>query len=90
MGMEPLSDQFTVQWLMEQMQGKKQKVKTFLLDQHVIAGIGNIYADEILFQAGIHPEALVCNLADEKNGGRFVVCHWGQTGARDCIWRQFY
>lgn len=66
LGIEPLSDQFTVQWLMEQMQGKKQKVKTFLLDQYVIAGIGNIYADEILFQAGIHPEALVCNLTDEK------------------------
>jgi formamidopyrimidine-DNA glycosylase len=35
--------------------GSHQRVKLFLLDQHRIAGIGNIYADEILFQAGIHP-----------------------------------
>ncbi len=35
--------------------GSHQRVKMFLLDQHRIAGIGNIYADEILFQAGIHP-----------------------------------
>jgi len=44
------------------LQGKKQKVKTFLLDQRCVAGIGNIYADEILFQAGIYPERTVDTL----------------------------
>lgn len=64
LGPEPLEDDFTPQWLQQHMTGKKQKAKAFLLDQHNIAGIGNIYADEILFQAGIHPEEPVCKLAD--------------------------
>ena len=66
LGPEPLEDDFTAEWLMQQMVGKKQKVKAFLLDQHNIAGIGNIYADEILFQAHIHPEEPVCNLTDTE------------------------
>jgi formamidopyrimidine-DNA glycosylase len=37
------------------LQGRKQPVKSFLLDQRQIAGLGNIYADESLFRAGIHP-----------------------------------
>lgn len=66
LGPEPLGDAFTVQWLQEKMTGKKQKAKAFLLDQRNIAGIGNIYADEILFQAHIHPEEPVCNLTDDE------------------------
>lgn len=66
LGPEPLGDDFTVQWLQKKMSGKKQKAKAFLLDQCNIAGIGNIYADEILFQARIHPEEPVCNLADDE------------------------
>jgi formamidopyrimidine-DNA glycosylase len=41
--------------LMPLVQRSRQRMKFFLLDQHKLAGIGNIYADEILFQAGIHP-----------------------------------
>lgn len=77
LGPEPLSDDFTVSWLREQMQGKKQKVKAFLLDQRNIAGIGNIYADEILFQARIHPEEPVSNLTDLET----VTALW--TAIRD-------
>lgn len=44
---------------------KKGKIKAALLDQSLIAGVGNIYADEMLFQSGIHPEALL-----EKVGPR--------------------
>lgn len=66
LGPEPLDDAFTVLWLQEKMTGKKQKAKAFLLDQQNIAGIGNIYADEILFQAHIHPEEPVCNLTDNE------------------------
>lgn len=44
--------------------GTTKSIKTALLDQRIIAGIGNIYADESLFHAGIHPERLAKNLAD--------------------------
>lgn len=66
LGAEPLEDAFTVECLQQLMRGRKLKLKAFLLDQHNIAGIGNIYADEILFQAGLHPEDLVADIkADE-------------------------
>lgn len=70
MGPEPLDDGFTPEWLQQRMAGKKQKAKAFLLDQRNIAGIGNIYADEILFQARIHPEEPVCNLGDAATAER--------------------
>jgi formamidopyrimidine-DNA glycosylase len=54
-GIEPLSDGFTPARLM-QLAGKgRQPVKSFLMDARKVAGIGNIYANEILFAAGIHP-----------------------------------
>jgi formamidopyrimidine-DNA glycosylase len=55
-GPEPLADEFTPQALAAALGGTKMKVKSCLLDQRRIAGIGNIYADESLFRAGIHPE----------------------------------
>ena len=48
LGVEPLEEDFTVERLQAMLAGKRQKIKAFLLDQHNIAGIGNIYADEIL------------------------------------------
>lgn len=77
LGPEPLGTDFTEAWLCAQMQGKKQKAKAFLLDQRNIAGIGNIYADEILFQARIHPEEPVCNLTNAET----VTVLW--TAIRD-------
>ncbi len=56
LGPEPLSAQFTPQWLHERAKGRTISVKGFLLDQKTAAGIGNIYADESLHQAGIHPQ----------------------------------
>ena len=44
----------------------KNKIKPTLTDQFVIAGIGNIYADESLWRAGIHPEELVKNISADK------------------------
>jgi formamidopyrimidine-DNA glycosylase len=55
LGPEPLEDGFTVETLAEIIQGRRRVLKPFLLDQSIIAGIGNIYADEALFFAGIHP-----------------------------------
>lgn len=56
LGYEPLAENFTLQVLTELLRGKKGKLKSFLLDQSKIAGIGNIYADEILFEARLHPQ----------------------------------
>ncbi len=55
LGAEPFTAQFTTDYLRQIARGKRAPVKTFLLDQRRIAGIGNIYADEALFRAGIHP-----------------------------------
>ncbi|MDZ4833118.1 MAG: DNA-formamidopyrimidine glycosylase [Candidatus Melainabacteria bacterium] len=54
LGVEPLTD-LTVDYLVEAFRGKNQPIKNTLLDQTIIAGIGNIYADESLFLAGINP-----------------------------------
>lgn len=66
LGVEPLGDEFTVEWLKARLAGRPQKIKAFLLDQRQIAGIGNIYADEILFQARVHPETPAALLADAE------------------------
>jgi formamidopyrimidine-DNA glycosylase len=55
LGVEPLSVDFTAEALHAQARGRKQPVKAFLLNQERIAGVGNIYADEALFRARIHP-----------------------------------
>lgn len=55
LGPEPLSSAFQVQTLAQGLMGRRSSIKQVLLDQTVVAGIGNIYADEALFYAGIHP-----------------------------------
>ncbi len=55
LGPEPLSDEFTVERLVQALAGRKGAIKQVLLAQEVIAGLGNIYADEALFYASIHP-----------------------------------
>ena len=54
-GIEPIDDNLTVNYLLNNFKGKKMPMKTCLLDQEIISGLGNIYADEVLFKAGIHP-----------------------------------
>jgi formamidopyrimidine-DNA glycosylase len=56
MGPEPLEAGFTGVVLRQKLAGKKGPIKTALLDQKVVAGVGNIYACEALFQAGISPD----------------------------------
>lgn len=56
LGVEPLSDDFNVAYLTEALKGKKTPIKSALLDQRVIAGLGNIYVCEALFRAGISPK----------------------------------
>lgn len=55
LGQEPLMPEFTTTYLAKALKGRRAPVKSLLLDQRVIAGLGNIYADEALFEAGIFP-----------------------------------
>lgn len=55
-GPEPLGDEFTLEIFKERLQGRSKIIKTLLLDQSFVAGVGNIYADEALHRAKIHPE----------------------------------
>lgn len=61
LGPEPLTDAFTPQALAQALRGRTA-VKGALLDQHRVAGLGNIYVDEALFRAGIHPARTVDTL----------------------------
>jgi formamidopyrimidine-DNA glycosylase len=66
LGPEPLGPEFSETLLKEMLHTRRKKIKQLLLDQTFIAGIGNIYADEILFQAGIHPETLSKSLTSRQ------------------------
>ncbi|MGI8715507.1 MAG: bifunctional DNA-formamidopyrimidine glycosylase/DNA-(apurinic or apyrimidinic site) lyase [Solirubrobacteraceae bacterium] len=55
LGVEPMTSEFTAEHLRKIARGRRAPVKAFVLDQRRIAGVGNIYADEALFRAGIHP-----------------------------------
>jgi formamidopyrimidine-DNA glycosylase len=66
LGVEPLTDDFTAEYLFGLTQKSKKIIKPFLLDQVNIAGVGNIYADESLFLAGIHPETPCYKISFEK------------------------
>ncbi len=54
-GPEPLSDEFNGEYLLTRSRGRSTAVKNFIMDSGVVAGVGNIYANEALFMAGIHP-----------------------------------
>lgn len=91
LGPEPLSDDFTSSYLAAALKGRKQPVKSFLLDQRRIAGLGNIYADEALFLAGIDPRRAAGSLSAQecrrlKEAIRKVLCEGiadGGTTFRD-------
>ncbi|MDD6468107.1 MAG: DNA-formamidopyrimidine glycosylase [Erysipelotrichaceae bacterium] len=65
LGLEPWDDELTVSYLKQKM-NKRTMLKPFLLDQSVICGIGNIYANEICFALKVRPDTLVCTLSDQK------------------------
>ena len=66
MGLEPWDSKLTVTYLNDKFSKKKIPIKSALLDQSIIVGIGNIYADEILFLSGISPIKRACDLVDEE------------------------
>jgi formamidopyrimidine-DNA glycosylase len=65
LGPDPLTEDFTVEYLTSAL-NRKASIKALLLDQSVVAGVGNIYADEILFAAGVHPTRKANTLIAEE------------------------
>jgi formamidopyrimidine-DNA glycosylase len=55
LGPEPLEDDFSGEYLFERSRGRRSAVKSFIMDSHVVVGVGNIYANEALYAAGIRP-----------------------------------
>lgn len=62
LGPEPLEKEFTAAYLAEKLKGKKAPVKLAIMDQRLVVGVGNIYASEALFEAGIDPRRESRNL----------------------------
>ncbi len=68
LGPEPLSEEFTAQWLSEALRNRHRQLKPLLLDQTFLAGLGNIYTDESLHLARLHPLALSDSVSAKKAG----------------------
>lgn len=68
LGPEPLASDLTPARLRQMLAGRKRRLKSLLLDQTFIAGIGNIYADEILHRSGLHPETPAHRVSRKKAG----------------------
>lgn len=62
-GPEPFSDTFNADYLHKAAKGKSQPVKSFIMTNQVVAGVGNIYANESLFAAGINPKTPICKIS---------------------------
>ncbi len=74
-GIEPLSSDFTVDRLREQVRSRRDQVRAFLLDKTAVAAIGNAYADEILWAARLHPKTGCHGLTDEDIGRLYAAIH---------------
>ncbi len=72
MGPEPLGNEFSGAVLRKKLRGRQTPIKAALLDQAILAGVGNIYASEALFQAGIHPRKMAGTL-NAKEAEKLVV-----------------
>lgn len=66
LGPEPFSEAFSAEYLSDSLRGRKRSIKSALLDQTLVAGVGNIYADEALFMSGICPTTLCHQLQLEQ------------------------
>ena len=66
LGYEPWDSKLNINYLKEKYKNKKLPIKTVLLDQSIITGIGNIYADEILFLSKINPEKISSTLTEKE------------------------
>jgi len=66
LGVEPVHTSFTLKYFIESLKKKKGKIKTVLMSQDIVTGIGNIYADESLFESGILPHRPATELKTEE------------------------
>ncbi|CUH64812.1 Formamidopyrimidine-DNA glycosylase [Thalassovita gelatinovora] len=66
LGPEPLGNEFSESYLVAALKGKNTPIKSALLDQGIIAGLGNIYVCETLYRAGIHPKRKAGQIADAR------------------------
>ena len=65
-GLDPFDPNFTAKYLYKNLKTKKSKVKTVLLDQSIVTGLGNIYADEVCFRSGILPTRIANTLSKKE------------------------
>jgi len=72
LGPEPLSDAFNADYLYEKLRNKQVGIKIAIMDNHVVVGVGNIYATESLFNQGIHPAQPANTLSSEQIAGLVV------------------
>ena len=75
LGPEPLGDDFTVQWLHMALHNKRRQLKPLLLDQTFLAGLGNIYTDEALHLAKLHPLLLSDSLTKKQTEALHEAIH---------------
>ncbi|HHZ7547928.1 TPA: bifunctional DNA-formamidopyrimidine glycosylase/DNA-(apurinic or apyrimidinic site) lyase [Proteus mirabilis] len=66
LGPEPLSAQFNAQYLYQQSKNKKIAIKPWLMDNKLVVGVGNIYANEALFSSGIMPDRKASSLTEQE------------------------
>jgi len=66
LGIEPLSKEFTTKWILDNMNSRKRQIKSLLFDQSFICGLGNIYIDEALWYAKIHPLSISNSISKRK------------------------
>ena len=59
------------EFFLKKLSNSRREIKSVMLDQSIIAGLGNIYASEILFKSGIHPQSEVCNFK-KKDWGNII------------------
>jgi formamidopyrimidine-DNA glycosylase len=65
-GIDPLDEAFTFEYLYQHIHSRKSKLKSLLLGQSIVTGLGNIYADEVCFRAGILPSRLASSLSKKE------------------------
>lgn len=93
LGPEPLEDGFDGQHLFTRSRGRSAPAKSFIMDSHIVVGVGNIYANEALFKAGIHPlreagrisSSRYNRLADEIRAILTYAIERGGTTLRDFV-----
>lgn len=66
LGVDPLSEGFRLQIFRESLLARRRMLKPLILDQHFLAGMGNIYTDEALWCARLHPKRQSCDLSDNE------------------------